>query len=141
MPDDLEPIDDHIGGDTLALPFAVPDEDADAADARKDLTGATIIWALVDWDEQVALSTADDGVTAVITAPTAGECEIQLDAGVGETLNGTFEEWVRVITSSGERQTWVGEMTIEEGVINEVDTSASTTVTRLQSDLDAEFSG
>ena len=141
MPNDLEPIDDHIGGDTLALPFAVPDEDADAADARKDLTGATVIWALVDWDERVALSTADDGVTGVLTAPSAGEFEIQLDAGAGEDLHGTYEEWVRVITSSGERQTWTGEMTIEEGVINEVDTSASTTVTRLQSDSDVELSG
>ena len=118
MPNDnLAPIDDHIGGDTLVLPFAVPDEDADAADARKDLTGATIIWALVDWDEQIALSTDDDGVTPEITTPSAGEFEIQISAGTGETLEGTFEEWVRVITSSGERQTWSGSFTVEEGAL------------------------
>lgn len=142
--DELDTIDDHVGGDTAVLPFVVEDLDADTADARKDLTNGTITWALVDWDEQVVLSTADDGVTAVITAPTSGEFEIQIDAGVGEQLHGTHEEWIRVELAGGDRRTWISEMTIEEGVINEVDTTASTTVTRLQSaadaDPDSEFS-
>lgn len=116
MQNNLEPIDDHIGGDTLALPFFVPDLDADDPDARKDLTGGTVRWALVDWDERIVLSTADEGVSPVITDPVAGEFEIQISAGTGEDLEGAFEEWVRVITSSGDRQTWSGSFTVEEGV-------------------------
>ena len=119
MPNELEPIEDHIGGDTLVLPFAVPDEDTTTEDDWKDLTGATIRWALVDWDEHIVLSEADDGVTTSITDPVGGAFEVRIAAGTGEALNGTFEEWVRVETSSGDRQTWVGTFTVVEGVINE----------------------
>ena len=114
---DLEPVAQHISGDSLGLPFAVLDEDADTEDARTDLTGATIVWALVDWDERLALSTAHDGVTSTITSPINGEFIVEIESGTGEDLEGTFEEWVRVVTSDGERQTWVGSFTAEEGVL------------------------
>lgn len=117
MPNTLQPIDDHIGGDTTTLPFVVPDEDPTTANEWKDLTGATIRWALVDWDERIVLSNAEDGVEDVITEPSSGAFEIRISSGTGEDLHGTFEEWVRVTTSSGDRQTWVGAFTVEEGAL------------------------
>lgn len=114
---DLAPVEQHIGGDSLGLPFTVPDEDADTEGARKDLTGATIVWALVDWDEQLVLSTADEGVSSTISDPLNGEFQVEIESGTGEDLQGTFEEWVRIETADGERQTWVGSFTVEEGVL------------------------
>lgn len=87
----MEAIDHWISGDTLHLPFVVPDEDADEEDVRMDLTGGEIQWVVLDRDGELTLSHNDDGVSINVTDASADEFRIEVDADVVNSLNSPHE--------------------------------------------------
>lgn len=112
----LDSIDHHFEGDTIVLEFVIEDADAETDGARKDLTGATFEWKLVDkrFGETVLSSSNSDDISTSIIDAANGEFQVTVGSGATADLAGTYQEQLVVTDGNDNRNTFTAEFVITE---------------------------
>lgn len=95
---------EFFSGDTQKLKYTI--DDADAAPARKDLTGATITWGLAKLQGKAPFLTKTIGSGITVTDAANGELDVDLDpADTADVRGGDYYHELEIIDSLGNKAT------------------------------------
>jgi len=100
----------YFSGDTLRITFTVNNDDGNA----KDLTGATVTWALAKKQGSTPLVTK----TATLVTPASGVCRVDIAPADTADINGSLYHELQVEDAAGDVSTVIyGQFVVEKDSI------------------------